>query len=66
MFSIIPIIAAKLIPVRENVTSPSLNEIMAPPSPKTSIVDIIIMFFILLKSTLFSNNTFNPFTDINP
>ena len=44
----IPTTAAKLIPVTDTDISPLDKVIAAPPSPRISIVDVIITFFILL------------------
>ena len=51
-----PIIAAKLIPVNAILALPSLNDITAPPKPRTNIVDTIMIFLVLLKSTLLSTS----------
>lgn len=62
----IPINAAKLIPVIEKDKLLFEKDITAPLKPSINIVDTIITFLILLKSILFSVNTFKPFTEINP
>ena len=41
-------------------------DIAAPPSPRTSIVDAIIIFLFFPKSILFSIKTFRPFTAMKP
>ncbi len=45
-----PTIAAKHIPDSDNVKFPVVKEIAAPPSPRTSIADATITFFVFPKS----------------